>query len=347
VKVLHFGNVANVPYLLAYGLEKYFGQKAYVVMSAKLPSDHKLFYGYRSGSGSGNPYKIDMLWMTGDFQSDIRSILHFIVKEQIDITHFHLGGAITANLLAKVGRCKIIRHFHGADLREMPTTQRSFFFLLGERKVLVSTPDLLAHLWNKAKSHVEWLPNPIDPLITETTEESEDESSVFLPTRHDEDPKKTSVAFEAWTYLRKLNPTVKMKTIMWGNDFPEFYERFKSDRRIVWLPVMTRQDYVKQLKSCSVVWGQFLLGIFSLIELEAMAAAKPIITYSKWHTRYSRPPPLSSHCSPESIAQITNAFLVNESARKKTGLSLREWCLSHHGLEVVCRRLHHIYREVL
>ncbi len=313
-------------------------------MPRTLPRYHEAYYGYERGSG--NPYKVSILFTSRNLQANVRSVLRFLVQEGIDIVHFHGRGWITLSLSVRTCRCKVIRHFHGTDLRaRLPGKVRFFYALLGENKVIVSTPDLLSYLWTRAKTHSEWFPNPVDPMFYQMSDRYEEKNVVFLPTRHDENTKKTSVAFEAWKLLRKLNPHVKLKTIMFGKDYPMLYEKFKSDKRIIWLPLMNKRDYMKQLKSSPVIWGQFKLRIISLTELEAMAMGKPVITYFKQYP--SELPPTSTYSSPKHIARATNEYLKNEDARKELGASLRRWCLHHHGLEPISHRLHSIYQEIL
>lgn len=343
MKIIHFGNVANVSYLLAYGLKRYLGCKTYLVMSSKPPPYHEAYYGY----DSGNPYKVELVFTQGSVLNHVKSVLSLLLKEEIDIVHFHTRVALAADLLARIGRCRVVRHFHGSDLRHLSRKLRWLFSFLGEEKVLVSTLDLLSFIWAKAIPHSEWFPNPVDPFFCDgLDDQQEDENTVFLPTRHDEYAKRTSVAFEAWRFLKKLNPKAKMKTIMWGQEAEKFHKLFESDKRIVWLPVMTKQEYIRQLRSSSVVWGQFMFGILSVAELEAMAAGKPVITDLKRHLRHFSPP-MPSYDSPQSIAQITDMYLKDESARKKFGGALRKWCLAHHSLEAVTRRLYDIYTEIL
>lgn len=342
MRTVHFGNVANISYLLAYGLERYLRCKTYLMMSPKLPLYHEPYYGY----DSGNPYKIDILYTLGSSPKQVKSISTLILKENIDIVHFHSSALLTTDLFAGIRGCKVVRHFHGSDLRLLSRKLRLLYRLLGQHKVLISTPDLVRHVWTRAIPRTEWLPNPVDPAIYETCDTEEDENTVFLPTRHDEHIKRTSVAFEAWRFLKKLNAKVRLKTIMYGRDAKKFQKLFRSDNRIIWLPLLTRQKYIQQLRSSPVIWGQFALGMLGQTELEAMAAGKPVITYWKRQPLECCSPPVPSYGSPQTIARITDLYLRDETSRRKLGAILQKWSLDQHHLEKVSRRLYDIYKEL-
>jgi len=355
MKIAHFGNIANVPYLLASGIKKFYDIES-LIFIAQNPDRiaRKMAYGYEGR----NPYDINAVYVNNAITSPKRhiEILRALVREKVSIVHVH-GGGVIDSLETKVSRAKAIFHFHGSDLRRwlaVDTWRRRYYHsgLAGEDKILVSTPDLLSFLsWKDALKKAEYLPNPVDPLFYESKMQSEDKHTIFLPTRHNEGIKRTSIAFEAWKVLRKLNPKARLKTIMWGKDFPTFYKEFKDDNRITWLPLLTRMDYLKHLFSSSVVWGQFAIGIFSLIELEAMAASKPLVHYWNRHIYsrdvYDQPPPLDSLRFSPSLAHATNDLLEDEKQRRKIGSMLQRWVLKYHSLERVSQRLHKIYSQIL
>lgn len=354
MKIAHFGNIANVPYLLAWGMKKFYGVESIIFMPRKPdPISKKYLYGYESG----NPYGINIIYVAGAIRSPHRHIdtLRALIQGRVDIGHVHQGGVIDS-LETKISRANILFHFHGSDLRRwlaVDTWRRRYYHsgLVGEDKILVSTPDLLSFLsWKDASKKAEHLPNPIDPAFYESRIEGEKDHTIFFPTRHDEEIKRTSVAFDAWRILRKLNSEARLKTIMWGKDFPVFYQKFKDDNRMTWLPVLSRAEYIKQLRSSSIIWGQFVLGINSLIELETMAASKPLVHY--WRREYcgrdfyDDPLPLDSHRSPYAIAHVTNSLLEDEKKRRRMGSKLQRWVLKYHSLKTVSQRLYEIYEQI-
>ena len=365
MKIAHFGNIANVPYLLAWGMKKFYGIESLIFMLRSPDSFSKrIVYGYEAR----DPYGIDIIYVDNAITSFRRHIdtLRALIREGVNIVHLH-GGGVLDSLETKISRARAIFHFHGTDVRkwlaidmsrkryyQVDTWRRRYYYggLASEDKILVSTPNLFKFLsWKDALKKAEYLPNPVDPTFYESKIEDEQEHTIFLPTRHDEESKRTSIAFEAWRVLRKLNPKARLKTIMWGKDFPAFYEEFKDDNRITWLPVLTRMDYLEHLRSSSVVWGQFALGILSLIELEAMAVGKPLVHYWKRDIYdcgvYGQLPPLHSYRSPSSVAYATKDLLEDEEKRRKTGFTLQRWVLKYHSLDRVSQRLYKIYRRIL
>ena len=358
MKVAHFYNTVNVPYFLAYGMEKYFGIRSFLFIPSR-PRDNwekKLSYGY----DSGNPLNVNIRRFRMERPKKYFDIARLLNKDKFEIIHLHGGGGIVDSILVKLSRAKVIRYFMGGELRKSykPTgwgssqIARICYGMLGENWNLVSTPDLINFvLWKGSLEHTSYMPCPIDPIINEGPHEDEDRFTVFLPARHDELTKKTSVAFNAWKILRKLNKKVRLKTIMWGYDYPTFYEEFKNDRRVIWLPVLTRREYINHLNQSSAVWGQFAYGLLGLVEIEAMAAGKPV--YTHWiknffnQPYYSNLPPLSSYISPYDIAISTLDMILDEKKKRKVVSSSQHWALEHHSLEVVSKKTYEIYKRIL
>lgn len=355
MKVAHLGNIANVPYLLSLGMKKFYEIESLVFLPRHPDAvAKKVIYGYESG----NPYGVHLIYVDSTITFLRRHVntLQTIIREGVNIVHLH-GGGVLDSVETKLSGAKSIFHFHGSDVREwlaVDMWRRRYYYsgLACEDKILVSTPDLLNFLsWKNAVGKAEYLPNPIDPVFYGSKIEGEEEHTIFLPTRHDEEAKGTSIAFEAWRILRKLNPKARLKTIMWGSNFPKFHRKFRSDNRITWLPVLPRREYLMHLKSSSIVWGQFALGINSLIELEAMATGKPLVHYWKreYYGRdfYGQPLPFDSYRSPSAIAHATNSLLEDEKKRRKVGSMLRRWVLKYHSLESVSQKLYEIYKQII
>lgn len=352
MKIAHIGFASNGCYFSAWAVKKFYDIESMLFMPCNPTSiAKKTLYGY----DCGNPYGLNIIYFD-HLIGCIPHVVRALIQERVDIVHVHSGGIIDS-LKTKLCKAKVIFHFHGSDLRRwliVDTWRRMYYYsrLAGEDKILVTTPDLLKFLtWKDALKKAEYMPNPIDPAFYEEKIGDEGEPTIFLPTRHDEDIKRTSVAFEAWKILRKLNQRVRLKTIMWGKDSPAFYEKFKDDKRITWLPVLSRVDYIKQLKSSSIVWGQFVLGTHGFIELEAMGAAKPVFHYWKrdFYSRgvYDQLPPFRSYHSSESIANATNDLCEDTRKRRKIGLQLQRWVLNYHSPKNVSKRLYRVYREIL
>jgi glycosyltransferase involved in cell wall biosynthesis len=336
MKVIHFGSVANVPYLFCYGLRE-LGITAFLVAGrSKMPFIYNEHY---------NPYQIDFLPLKGP-----RDYLHLLhVALQSDVLHFHCDTTIFKQLFLRMSpRVRLIRHFHGSDIRTVSTERRAILHATSNflrETVLVSTFDLLKY-WNGARH----IPNPIDPIFFETASTEED-YSIFLPTRLENKTKNIEFAFKAWDILRVMDSEVVLKVIYWGEDADYYLSRYGCDQRIVWLRIMSHKKMALEMKRSSLIWGQFKLGQFGLTELEAMASEKAVLMrFNPYETiRYDPQynPPLVTVKTPEELAKKTLELLSDKTTRIKLGKEARKWAERVHGTTNVARKLMEIYEELV
>jgi len=350
MKIAHLGYVANVAYFLCWAMNKYYGYEG-VVYQPNKPinlATQKVIYGYESG----NPLKVDLIYY--DVSSKIKRDLDILLlqKDDFDVIHLHEGGYFSGSLMAKMSGAKVIRHYHGSDLRKssnkpLKALLRACYKLLGEDRILVSTVDLLNYVHgSNAKKRAELLPNPVDPLIQKCRNDKE-EAIVFLPTRHDELDKKTSIAFKAWKKLRKLNREAILVTIEWGRNYHVFKNIFKNDKNVRWLPPLNRVEYVSMLERSAVVWGQFHLRMLGLSELEAFAARKPLSAYIDYDSYPGLPPStLLGSPSPIEMASETALLLKDPDRRRAESLKFHEWVMKRHGAKNIARSLNQIYKNL-
>ncbi len=343
--------MANVAYFLAYIMKKNHNVDS-TVFQPKIPRDEptkKIIYGYESGNPLNNSLKY--------YNNKNKFVQHLntlrFAFDDFEIIHLHEGGQVFGSVMAKLSGAKIIRHFHGSDLRKswgVPKRAviKTFYKLIKEDKVLLSTPDLINYLpWHNQRVVAENLPNLLDPTL-ETVGESEKNRSIFLPTRHDEDVKRTSIAFKAWKEIREYDDQIVLRTISWGKDFASFFNDYKNDRRIEWLPPLNRIQYIKELEKSTLVWGQFKLRMFGLTELEAMYSNRPIFTDIDLNAYDSLPPLTNLQCrSPKVLSLETKRLLENEEKLKETITYQKKWVEQKYNPKIISGKLYNIYSSLL
>lgn len=347
MKVAHLGNIANVAYFLAYVMKTSYNIDS-IIYLPKTPLSEpakKIIYGYESG----NP-----LNLVFRYYNNPNKLLHHInilkiASDDFDIIHLHEGGQISGSLMAKISGAKIIRHFHGSDIRKTWMTPKrnlikTCYKIIKEDKVLLATSDLLDYLpFNHQKMLAETLPNMIDPMVLTIGEPSTDQV-IFLPTRHDEDTKKTSLAFKAWTQIKETNDKVILKTISWGKNYTSFKDALKKDDRVLWLPPLNRRQYVDELSKSTIIWGQFQLRRFGLTELEAMYSMRPVITKVDVNAYDSLPQLPNFECdTPEKLAALTESFLVEKDEREHVATILKKWVDQKNDPQKIAAKLKQIY----
>jgi len=335
MKVIHFGNTANVPYLLCHGLRE-LGITAFLVAGhSKMPFIYDRY---------NNPYSIDFFTL----ESSLDYLRLLSVALQSDILHFHSNTSFKQFILRMASRVRLVRHFHGSDLRTLSARKKAILcatsHAVGER-VLVSTFDLLKY-WDGAR----YIPNPVDPIFFEVTS-TEKDYSIFLPTRLENKTKNVEFAFKAWDILRTMDPEVVLKVIYWGEDAYNYLSRYVHDKRIMWLRVMSHKKIALEMKRSVLIWGQFKFGVVGLVELEAMASGKAVLTKFnpsetiQYNTQYN--PPLVTVKTPEELAKKTLDLLSDKVARTKLGEEARKWAERIHSTKNVAQKLIEIYRELI
>jgi len=335
LKVAHVGNDANVAYFYSHLLRKLGVESTIYQTRTPLNFETQIMnYGY----DSGNPLNINLKYLEG--KNLVNRVLDLVkIGSEYDVIHLHGGGGLVGSTSTKFTPAKRIGHFHGSDIRRFgPTSQkkrfRLWFFkkIINFDKILVSTPDLIKEVWTGANAEV--LLNPLDPVI-ENIERSKGDY-IFLPTRHDNFVKGTDRFFRAWRTIRERLPHIKLVTIRWGVDCPRLEENTKDDNRIIWINPLTRTEYIEYLRGSQLVIGQFILDIYSLIELEAIYSGIPLISLHS-----------SKINSPEEIANEAIRLLGNDAHRLMVIKNLKREIEKIYNPDKLSRQLYSIYLELL
>ncbi|MCL4435479.1 MAG: glycosyltransferase [Thaumarchaeota archaeon] len=331
------GNIANVSYLLCHGLAKERGIDATLAIK-DTPLNQPFIYGK-----DNNPYNVKL--QTYRTKKEYLRVMSDAVGS--DILHIHGGISYKQLIFELLHRTRNVRHFHGSDVRNIPKDKKRLLHVgssvVGEH-VLVSTIDLLNH-WGGAK----YLPNPIEPTFFESYS-IEEEYSIFLPTRIEEQTKDTRMAFEAWDTIKTLDKDVLLKAMNWGEDAPYYRIKYKNDNRIRWLSPMSRSGIKLEMEKSAVIWGQFRfssLGLVGLTELEAMALGKVVLMKYEAPKTLNDSPPIINAKNPDDLAHITANLLSQKDERSKLGQQARGWAKRHHSIEKVTQQLVETYNEII
>jgi hypothetical protein len=353
MRVVHIGNIANSGYLLCAGLAK-LGQEAefWQQYPPSRPAELGLimrdtFYGFRPG----NPYNVP-IHVFNRGAATLEEYLKWLIRTSrkappIDILHVHGPYPPEMQLVRLMKRAKMVLHFHGSELRSWSSLigiyQYVPLLLAREDIALASTPELLP-LW---KRRILWFKSVIDPLFFERTE-MPDHSRIFAPVLFN-DTKGWQKIILSWRILRELDSSVSLRLIMGGRHLERAKAMIAGDKRVTWLPLLTRRQIANEMARASVIWGQQnIYGVLGNTELEALASGKPVIaTFEPRRYPENYIPPLVPATDPQKITLCTMSLLHDSALRRRIGDKSRAWAKSEHGLEVLAERLLSIYNSLL
>ena len=295
ILVIQVGYVANVPYFLCYGLEA-LGIPCYnIIPRSILESKYaRIFYG---SIINGNPLKIKLFIIDDntriDFISSLLKILRKMRGNRNVIIHLHIGSALKdhsiLNLVGRILNYRLFIHMHGTDLRNLSYIKaEALEKLYQHRPWFVSTPDLLMYC-RHLNIECTWLHNPIDPVIISELRSREkpwntDIIRVFIPTRFDE-TKGLNTFFDLLIDALHENPKLLDKhviyIIVWPNTMATMNYYIQQLRgkgvKIKLLPLLSRREMLEMYYKTNIVVGQFIYGIMSLTELEALSLQNYVV----------------------------------------------------------------------
>lgn len=153
----------------------------------------------------------------------------------------------------------------------------------------------------------------------------------------------------SWRILRELDSSVSLRLITGGRHVERARAMIAGDKRVTWLPFLTRRQIANEMACASVIWGQQNpYGEVGSTELEGLATGKPVIaTFEPRRYPEDYKPPVVSATVPQQIARCTMSLLRDSALRRRIGDKSRAWAKSEHGLDVVTKRLLSIYSSLL
>jgi len=243
-----------------------------------------------------------------------------------DVIHIHW---LTPGIVGLGAGKPFFVQAHGSDLhlnlRNGLLRWLTHWILRKAKVAFYVTPNLLSYLAGfEAKSR--YLPNPVDvnemaPASTSPTAVS----TVLIFTRIDP-VKGVDVIFPA---AATLSQRFDVTALDWGPLAREYVRRYSGSVKFV--PRVPHDMIGPFLQRFDVVVGQMRQGILSLMEIEAMAAGRPLITGIDASLYADDPPPvIAAHDSDAIVAAVEK--LRNDSVEiARLSKEGREWVCRNHG----------------
>jgi glycosyltransferase involved in cell wall biosynthesis len=243
-----------------------------------------------------------------------------------DVVHVHWLSHGIVGVLAG-------RHFfaqaHGSDLHlnlnnvvYRAVTRR---VLQGATKVFYVTPNLRSYLKDVEEKLV-YLPNPVDmrgvgqpyPAPTEV-------SRIVVFTRLDP-VKGVEKIFPA---VERLSVHAEVTAFDWGSLSRDYKKRYGTWVRFV-KPV-PHGDIGEFLSQFDVAIGQMRQGILSLMEVEALAAGRPLITAIDWKLYAEDRPPVVPAFDADQIVTAVDDLRTSPERLAELSRDGRDWALRNHS----------------
>ncbi|MEM4004027.1 MAG: hypothetical protein QXM43_00140 [Desulfurococcaceae archaeon] len=283
--VVEVGYVTNISYFYAFGFEALKLKYTLLMLSNLDAKWQPIFYGYPP---NGNPLNIDIRFYWGLPAMALSRALRNLRRTLL--IHVHIGSTMRdlypVSVISSSYRVPTIIKFHGTDVREMEKLKKTFYSLLRLCNKYVyfagSTPDLLSY-----GIQMFWLPNPVDPfaLSFRCRRASDAKVAIFIPTRFDRNKYVHFFLYRFYQAInsRYINPKNYVLKVVRGGGrnllalVDVLVHKLKQNGvDVIVLPLLNRERYLYELCHSSIVIGQFKLGIYSQVELEALAMSKHV-----------------------------------------------------------------------
>jgi glycosyltransferase involved in cell wall biosynthesis len=245
-----------------------------------------------------------------------------------DVIHIHW---LTQGVVGLWSGQPFFAQAHGSDLHvHMGNPGLRWFtrrVLQKAQSVFYVTPNLRSFAPG-FESKLRFLPNPVD--VKSFAPESEPPAEIkkaLIFTRLDP-VKGVDQIFPA---AEALSRTVEVTAVDWGPLSHEYVPRYREWVRFV--PPVRHGEIGTFLQRFDVVIGQMRQGILSLMEIEALAAGRPLITGINPSLYAEDPPPVIAASSPEGIAAAVDKLKQDPVELARLSTAGRDWVCRNHGYE--------------
>jgi glycosyltransferase involved in cell wall biosynthesis len=243
-----------------------------------------------------------------------------------DVVHIHW---LSHGVVGVMARRAFFVQAHGSDLHtnmRNPLYRRVTSWVLKRaRKVFYVTPNLKAFLTDYDDKAV-YLPNPVDMRgVALSFAPPTEVTKVVIFTRLDP-VKGIEQIFPA---AERLSKAVEVTALDWGPLARDYVRKYRQSVRFVkTVPHSTIGAFLGQF---DLVIGQMRQGILSLMEIEALAAGRPVITAVNWDLYPDDPPPVLRAGSAGDILAAVTSLKSDPAELSRLSREGREWAVRNHS----------------
>ncbi len=267
-------------------------------------------------------------------------IIREVRSGHFDMVHIHYA---YLGMLGVLGKFPYILHCHGSDVREItPYTRPMITRALAEAgHVFYSTPDLATYV-KARRPDAEFLPNPVDTTLFHPVAPARESRSVWVCCGLT-DIKGASRILDACRRLAAQRPDISINALSGG----DYSDAFAALPNVTLVPYGPRARLPELISRHGVVIGQTLLGVVGMAELEALACARPVVTWFTHDRAYPEPPPFIRAVDGYDIAAAVARLVDDADARQAIGDAGRAWVQKHHNVEAAAEVVERTARGVI
>jgi glycosyltransferase involved in cell wall biosynthesis len=243
-----------------------------------------------------------------------------------DVVHVHW---LTHGIVGVLAGRPFFAQAHGSDLHQNvdnPVYRRVTRSVLKHAtKIFYVTPNLRSYL-RHVEDKLVYLPNPVDvPEANGQVAPPSKVAKALIFTRLDP-IKGVDRIFPA---VERLSQIVGVTAFDWGPLAPDYVGRYGHWVRFVKpIPHAAIREFLGQF---DVVIGQMRQGSLGLMEIEALAAGRPLITGIDWSLYPLDPPPVIAASGEEAIVEAVERLRSAPDQLADLSRKGREWAFRNHG----------------
>lgn len=266
-------------------------------------------------------------------------IIREVHAGRYDVVHIHYA---YLGMVGVLGRFPYVLHCHGSDVRETTTGTRPMVnaALDHASHVFYATPDL-ARCVLPRRPDAEFCPNPVDTAIFRPEAPARESRDVYIACSLTA-IKGAIRIYRACKRLARSRPDIRFTAIAGG----EYTSAFRELPNVTLLPSQPRTNLPRIIDRHGVVVGQMLLGAAGMAELEAMACARPVVSWFAYGRAYPEPPPLVRVVDGVEIAAEIGRLVDDADLRERLGEESRRWIERYHQLDAITARVEAVLTDV-